>query len=183
MRLFTAIELSDEVRAKIEALQAKLKPAAQIQWSPSANLHITTKFIGGWPAERLEELVAAIGSIPTPGPIHIRVRNVGWFSKGDMPHTFWAGIEAPPALYDLARATDAATHALGIKAETRPYTPHLTLARVRHREPLDELKQAVDSLGPLEFGSFTTSRYHLYLSEPSRDGTIYSKLAEFPIIP
>ena len=182
MRLFTAIDLSDEVRANIEALQAKLKPTARIQWSPSSNLHITTKFIGAWPPEQLDELIAALRSIPPAGPIKIQTRNVGWFSKGDTPHTFWAGIQAPPALYDLALATDAATHALGVEAETRQYTPHLTLARVRNREPLNALKQAIASLEPIEFGSFTASRYHLYLSEPSRDGTIYSKLTEFPII-
>jgi 2'-5' RNA ligase len=49
MRLFTAIDLPPEVAGRLDALIAKLRPLANIRWSPAANLHITTKFIGQWP--------------------------------------------------------------------------------------------------------------------------------------
>ncbi len=183
MRLFTAIDLSDEVRANIEELQARLKPTAPIQWSPSSNLHITTKFIGAWPEARLEELQASLRAIPPVGPIEIRMRGVGWFAKGGTPHSFYVGAEAPPALYVLAKATDQAANALGVELESKPYTPHLTLARIRGQQPLDALRQAVKELEPLELGSFSASRYHLYVSEPAQRGTIYTKLADFSLIP
>ena len=60
MRLFTGLDLPAEVVGNLEELLQQLRPTARIQWSPPANLHITTKFIGEWPEERLEELKAAL---------------------------------------------------------------------------------------------------------------------------
>src|ERR1700693_2408083 len=51
MRLFTAIDLPPEVTGRLDGLIAKLRPLARIRWSPAANLHITTKFVGQWPEE------------------------------------------------------------------------------------------------------------------------------------
>jgi 2'-5' RNA ligase len=69
MRLFTGIDLPDEVHAKLEALVRALRPAARIKWISVANLHITTKFIGEWPEERLQELVAALRELTPREPI------------------------------------------------------------------------------------------------------------------
>ena len=60
MRLFTAIDISAEVRQNLKNFVAKLKPMAKISWSPVDNLHITTKFIGEWPEARLEEMKRAL---------------------------------------------------------------------------------------------------------------------------
>jgi 2'-5' RNA ligase len=108
MRLFTAIDLSDEVRENIDTLQRQLKPAARIQWSPASNLHITTKFIGEWPELRLEELKSALRSVLAVGPIAIEVRQIGWFPNPDSPRVLFAGVHAPRALPQLAKAIDAA---------------------------------------------------------------------------
>ena len=62
MRLFIGIDLTLEVIANLEGLLERLKPAAQINWSPPSNMHITTKFIGEWPEERLGELTGALAS-------------------------------------------------------------------------------------------------------------------------
>ena len=182
MRLFTAIDLSEEARANIESLLLNLKPAAKLQWSPAANLHITTKFIGDWPESRLDELNAALTALPAVGPIEIAVRQVGWFPNSDSPRSFWVGVQATPALQELAMATNAAMLGIGVVAETRPYSPHLTLARIRKPEPLEPLRQAIAALPTLEFGSFTASRYHLYVSELSSGGSVYTKLADYSLL-
>jgi len=69
MRLFTAIDLPDEVLTNLERLLDLLKPAASIKWSPIENMHITTRFIGEWPEERLTELRNALEKL-IPGKLN-----------------------------------------------------------------------------------------------------------------
>ena len=183
MRLFTAIDLSDELRASIESLQSKLKPIAPIQWSHASNLHITTKFIGEWPQDRLDELIAALQRIPPVGPIEIEVSQIGWYPDAREPRVLWAGVRATQALYDLAKATGAAAAELGVPAEKHDYSPHLTLARIRNSQTPGPLLQAVAGLEPQQFGRFAAARYHLYLSKPSCSGSRYCKISDFSIIP
>lgn len=181
MRLFTAIDLSEEVRRNLERLLERLRPAARLRWSRPENLHITTKFIGEWPEGRLEELTRALAAIPRPGPVAVAVRGLGWFPSARAPRVFWAGIEAGPGLAELARQTELCTSRLGVPAEGRPYAPHLTLARVPPGTPLAPLEKAIAGLPQTDFGAFTAVRFHLYLSELSPGGSRYTKLADFAL--
>jgi 2'-5' RNA ligase len=181
MRLFTAIDLPDEVLNKLIALLEALKPTARIKWSPSSNLHITTKFIGEWPEDRLHELKQALSTLAARAPFPIEIRNLGFFPNPHSPRVFFAGIEAPPALADLARDTDRALAPLGIAAEKRPYSPHLTLARIKEPVPLQKLRQSIANLPSLDFGSFQADRFYLYLSRLRSSGSVYTKLSEFPL--
>src|SRR5437764_2020465 len=95
MRLFAGLELPDEVVANLERLLDRLRPTARLHWSPPANLHITTKFIGAWPPERLTELREALGGLPPHHPIEVLVRHLGFFPNPHSPRVFWCGIEAP----------------------------------------------------------------------------------------
>jgi RNA 2',3'-cyclic 3'-phosphodiesterase len=181
MRLFAGIELSREVVDNLEKLLQRLKPVARIKWSPVANLHITTKFIGEWPDGRLEELAGALRGLPSCDPMPIAVRGLGWFPNPYSPRVFWAAVEAPPTLVTLARETDHALARLGVEPERRPFSPHLTLARVREPIPLTALQQAVAALPDTRFGEFTADRFFLYLSVLQPQGSEYTKLAAFPL--
>ncbi|MBI2681538.1 MAG: RNA 2',3'-cyclic phosphodiesterase [Candidatus Solibacter usitatus] len=181
MRLFTALDLAPEVLTNLERLLAKLKPAAPIKWSPPKNLHITTKFIGEWPGERLEELKAALRNLPAQAPISITIAKLGFFPNPHAARVFWAGVQAGDALPALARATDDATATLGVAKESRPYSPHLTLARIASPGRLPGLLKAIAALPSLEFGAFTAARFYLYQSQTSPAGSVYTKLAEFPL--
>ncbi len=180
MRLFTAIALPGEIREKLDSLVHDLRPTAKIKWSRAENLHVTTKFIGEWPAARLEELTAALRRLAPREPIAISVRGVGWFPNARAPRVFWAGVEAGPGLAALARDTDSELGRLGIERERRKFSPHLTLARIRNPASLERLTRAVEALPASEFGSFTADRFHLYLSELRPTGAVYTSLAEFP---
>jgi 2'-5' RNA ligase len=177
MRLFTAIDLPPEVTARLDALIAKLRPLAPVAWSPAANLHITTKFIGHWPEERLPQLNAALASLGSRAPIPIRVRGLGFFPNPKSPRVFWAGVDAPPELGFLAGDTDAALAKLGVPSESRAYSPHLTLARIK--DPAPALTRGLPEVEP-DLGSFVADRFYLYLSKPGRSGSVYTKLSEFP---
>ena len=180
MRLFTGLDLPAEVVGNLERLLERLRPAARIQWSVPANLHVTTKFIGEWPDQRLAELQDALGTIPARPPIAVRIHELGFFPNARSPRVFWCGIEAP-GLAELAAETDRASSSLGIAGETRPFTPHLTLARIKDRLDPEPLRQAIAALSSLEFGGFEARRFFLYRSQLRPTGSVYTKLAEFPL--
>ena len=181
MRLFTGIDLPTTIVETLEALLNHLRPTAKIKWSLPANLHITTRFIGEWPEQRLPELQTALAKLPTHEPIPIQIRNLGYYPNPHSPRVFWAGIEASPDLAALAAETDIALDPLGLAPEGRPFNPHLTLARIKDRAPLTALREAVAALPSLDFGSFTADRFFLYHSRQGPAGSVYTKLAEFPL--
>ncbi len=180
MRLFCGLDLDPGVIRALDGLVRRLRPAARINWSRIENLHLTTKFIGEWPAGRLEELKRALETLTVGAPIEIVVRGLGWFPNPHLPRVFWAGVKAPPSLAELARATDAALGRLGVATETRPFSPHLTLARIKSPVPLTALQQRIATLESIEFGAFVAGAFHLYLSELRPEGSLYTKLATYP---
>jgi len=177
MRLFTGLDLPEEIVGNLKSLLSRLQPAARISWSPPENLHITTKFIGEWPEERLEELKSSLAAIGPRDPISVHIRKLGFFPNPHAPRVFWCGIDAP-GLEDLAAATDRATSSLGIPVETRAFSPHLTLARIKERLNLQPLREMIAALDSLEFGQFAADRFFLYHSRPGPKGSVYTKLAE-----
>src|ERR1700691_4454744 len=181
MRLFTGLDLPSKVVRSLDALLDRLRPTARIKWSPPANLHITTRFIGEWPEDRLPDLRAALAGLPSRSSIPIHIRNLGFFPNPYSPRIFWAGVEASPDLATLASETDRALDPLGLKPEGRPFSPHLTLARIKEPVPLQQLRETIAALPPLDFGSFSADRFFLYQSQPGPAGSIYTKLAEFPL--
>jgi 2'-5' RNA ligase len=180
MRLFTAIDIPTDLTDALRSFVSRLRPTAKISWSPIANLHVTTKFIGEWPEERLDEMKRALASVPPTGSIEIAVKGLGWFPSERRPRVFWAGVDGGEALRTLARATEAAVAELGVPLEKRDYSPHLTLARIRETVAPDRLHQALESFPSgcgFDFGSFRATRFFLYLSAGGR----YTQLAGFPL--
>jgi RNA 2',3'-cyclic 3'-phosphodiesterase len=183
MRLFTALDLTPEVAGRLADLLERMRPAARIAWSPPANLHITTRFIGEWPEERLEELqaaLAAVAALPGHPPIPVHVGGLGFYPHARSPRVFWCGVEAP-GLAELAADTDGATARLGVPSEKRAYSPHLTLARIREPADLRTLHERIAALGTVELGRFEARSFFLYRSQLRPTGSLYTKLAEFPL--
>jgi len=180
MRLFTGVELSEEVSRNLERLLTHLRPAAHFRWSPVYNLHITTKFIGEWTESRLGEITAALESIAGRRTVAIGISGLDWFPNPRNPRVFFALVHGGDALTDLARDVESALEPLGIARENRPYSPHLTLARINRAVPLDQLRQGVAALESVDFGEFPADRFFLYRSKLGATGSVYTKLAEFP---
>ena len=180
MRLFTGIDLPEDVRERLERLLMHLRPAAHLKWSPVYNLHVTLKFIGEWPEEKLGQLDAALRSIPRRLEIPIEVKSLGWFPNTHHPRVFWVAVNGGEALSALARDTEAAVAPLGIAKEERAFTAHLTLARIKEPVPLQALRTAIEKLESVEFGNFVAGRFYLFRSQPGPAGSIYTKLSEYP---
>lgn len=180
MRLFIGLDIPQHVQTSLDALIGSLRPAARLHWSPVENLHVTTKFIGEWPEARLDELKSALATVHSPA-IPVSIRGLGWFPNPHSPRVFFAAIRAPESLPQLAATTQEAVVALGVEKETRHYSPHLTLARIREAHDLAELRRRVAALPSDDFGEFLADSFHLYLSRREAGGSVYSKLATYPL--
>ena len=186
MRVFVALDIPEEVRAAIGALIEKLRPTSKIaRWVRIEGVHVTLKFIGEVPPEKIEPIKASLSKIPFPKFIQLKFRGVGFFPNERRPRVLWAGIEAGEELGALAAAVETSLEPLGIAKEQRAFSPHLTLARF-DTEPhkpsasaFDRLHEAISKAGPLDFGSSTASEFHLYQSTLKRGGAEYTRLATF----
>jgi RNA 2',3'-cyclic 3'-phosphodiesterase len=178
MRLFTAIDLPNEILLRLERLVSALRTEAPIKWSPLDNLHVTTKFIGSWPDDRLNELDSALRSLPPRDLFEVELKTLGWFPNARSPHTFWIGVHGAE-LDRLAHETEQRLRTLGIPPETREFTPHLTLARIKTPVALRRLREKVEELQPAALGHFPASQFALYRSDPGSNASIYRKLREY----
>jgi RNA 2',3'-cyclic 3'-phosphodiesterase len=181
LRLFTGIAAPPDIDSRLDDLIWRLKPLARIRWSPASNFHITTKFIGAWPQDRLHDMKTALATLMGVGTFRIGIGGLGFFPNARHPRIFWTGVEGGAPLASLASQTDQACAKLGVEQETKPYSPHLTLARIDSPAALSALHEALGKLPSAEFGEFEATAFHLYLSEAGRGGSVYTSLAEFPL--
>jgi 2'-5' RNA ligase len=150
-------------------------------WSPADNFHITTKFIGAWPEDRIEELKSALGKIPKRGPITTPISGFGWFPNPHQPRVLFCGVRGPAALFELASDLEQCCETLGLKREQREYSPHLTLARIEGVQNLAALRQAIAQLPSADFGVSTAAKFLLYKSEAGEKTSVYTVIGEFPL--
>ncbi len=179
MRLFLAIDLPAPVLLRLERLLCALRSEAHVKWSPLDNLHVTTKFIGEWPESRFSELTEALEGLGALEPFQIELKNLGWFPAGRSPRVLCLNVAENQALTELANRMDGCLEKLGVVRETREYSPHLTLARLKNPVPLERLKQRVAELQPANMGAFSASSYGLFRSDPGSNASVYRKLREF----
>lgn len=179
MRLFTAIEVPPDVLLRLERLVAVLRPEALIKWSPLDNLHVTTKFIGEWPESRMEELHQALLAVPPRDPFGVDVSGLGWFPNERSPRVLWAGVNGGLPLSTLVQEIEERLLGLGVARESREYSAHLTLARIKSPVPLRSLREKLQELLPAQIGTFQVSQFSLFRSDPGSNASIYRKLRDY----
>ncbi len=180
MRLFTGIAIAPHVLGNLARVLKELRPLTPLHWSPVENLHVTSKFIGEWPDERLTELEEVLEEIHPPAAFDVQIASFGYFPNPQKPRAFFAAVHADTSLAALAKQIDAALKPLGIASEDRPYSPHLTLARIKH-EDIRELREHIANMTNLDFGTFRASEFQLFLSKTGPKGSVYSTLATYPL--
>lgn len=178
MRLFTGIELPAPVADRVESYIETLRPSAPLRWSPRANLHITTKFIGEWPEARLQELQRALQDLRASS-FDIRIGSASFLPNPHHPHAFLLSVTSE-ALHVLAAQTNAVLAPLGCVREARPYRPHITLARLGDQDSVG-LRRAIAERELPEFGSFSVRKFCLWSSVPSPQGSVYRVRSAYPL--
>lgn len=182
MRLFVALDLDDVVRERIAKLLVELRQGrSDIKWVRPESLHLTLKFIGEQPENKLETIAEALEHVPRPGPLDVGFRTLGCFPNERRPRVFWVGVQASPALAELAAAVDSALEPLGMEREKRPFAPHLTLGRAREGGPPPQPPAAWNTCRQEDFGTTAAAHFYLYLSRLSPGGAQYARLRQFPL--
>jgi 2'-5' RNA ligase len=165
MRLFIGIDLPEEIKEKVFALEKEL-PAEGIKPVAKENLHITIKFIGE--KEDASEIISALENIENE-KIGIRVKGVGAFPSTDYINVIWVGAEGK--LEPLVRKIESA-----LKMKNERFEGHITIARVKKRI---DAKNFFERHKGEEFGSFVAKSFVLYKSTLTPQGPIYEKVEEF----
>src|SRR5258708_561868 len=122
MRLFCGVDLPEGIRERLERRVIHFRAAGHFKGGTGYNLHITLKFIGEWPEEKLPQLESALRSLPRRDPIPLEVRGLGWYPNPKNPRVFWVGVHDADGLTTLARDIETVLEPLGIAKETRPFT-------------------------------------------------------------
>ncbi len=142
MRLFLAINLPPEVRREIQAAIAPLREAApELAWVAEPRLHLTLKFFGDQPAERVEDIRDAIARVAgRHRELLMTLNGIGAFPNFRRARVVWLGVLQDPRLELLHHDVEVACEQIGFDVEGRAFRPHLTLARVKHALPEDRLR-------------------------------------------
>lgn len=182
MRIFVAIDIPSDIRQRIgELIEVLQRGAAPIRWSRADGMHITLKFIGEAPAEKVERIKAALEGVNTVFPVSIRIQGAGCFPSERAPRVIWLGVQAGPELAELAEHVEQNLIPWGVAKEDRPFAPHLTVGRLRTPAPIPAVRELLRQREPLDLGSFTALEFFLYESQLAPSGSVYKKLARFPL--
>jgi 2'-5' RNA ligase len=186
MRCFVALPLPDALRERIAALQVEAKKACRdvdVRWTAPASLHVTLKFLGEVGPDRVAELDhALVPCVAAHGAPRLALAGVGAFPSPARARVVWLGVtEGAAALIDLASAIDRALAPLGVAPESRPFTVHLTLGRVRAPRRGADLTTALAGLAGAAAGAWTPHAVVLYESHLRPDGAIHEARAEWPL--
>ena len=184
IRSFIAIELPGELKLALARLQDKLKSGsrAPVKWVDTDSVHLTLKFLGNIDSGIVGKITSALEeAVRGTHPFSIEVSGLGVFPNIRRVQVVWVGLTGEvEKLGQLQQRIETGLVPLGFAAESRPFTPHLTLGRVRDYVTPDERQD----LGQLVTGTAFEAKYkmsidavHLMKSQLTREGPIYSKIS------
>jgi RNA 2',3'-cyclic 3'-phosphodiesterase len=183
LRVFIAIELPQSIRDSIEKQTARLHQVLGdqiIRWVPSQNMHLTLRFIGEISTTHLEFLKQLTAQeAQSHQQFDLQISGLGAFPTSRRPHILWAGLHAPADLASLQKSIETGVSRLGYESDERPFSPHLTLGRVRQNLDQDGLQMVRSALDTIQLGNIGTTRVdsiHLIKSDLQPSGPIYTKL-------
>lgn len=191
IRSFVAVPVEDAVvRRRLAGARSLLPELRGVRWTAERQLHFTLKFLGDLEEEQLADARRATAAAARAGPASFRLalEGLGAFPPKGSARVVWAGCGAgAAALASLAAAVEEAFLSAGFPREERPFSPHLTLARVRDPGSGRRLAQALPSVPEEPFGTVVVGSIVLYRSDLSPAGPDYSELLrvalEFPAAP
>jgi 2'-5' RNA ligase len=146
MRLFVAIELSAEVKAALRQAQRALAEFDRaVRWVTADQMHLTLKFLGEVADGRADEICPTTDRIAQASPaFEMLVGGCGCFPPKGLVRVVWVGLDEPSgALAACSELCEARYAEIGFAREGRPFSPHLTLGRVREDRTDGKLRQAV----------------------------------------
>jgi RNA 2',3'-cyclic 3'-phosphodiesterase len=165
-RLFTGIELPEEIRSDLAALEMPLPGA---DWIDEDNLHLTLRFFGDLSDSQARDLTDLLETLSADA-FNMTIKGLGTF--GTEPHTLYAAVEEANGLQALARGVERAARGAGLPPPKRPFKAHITLARLRNT-PVDKLARYLTLNANIAFEPIFVHRFALFSSRPRIGGGPY----------
>lgn len=173
-RLFVAIDLPDSTRSQLADLGRELDGVRRV---PPDQLHLTLRFIGDADDECFQRIKDALSTVMSP-PFPLALAGVGCFPSPRRPRVIWAGVTADERLTILQRAVETAVAAAGIPPEERPFSPHITLARLKDATP-EGFPAFQSRHGGFRAEPFTVEEFLLYSSTLTAGGALHRREASY----
>jgi 2'-5' RNA ligase len=182
IRSFVSIDLEDarilsevgSVASTLLSLDGDLKPVER------ENIHVTLKFLGNVDSVRIEEVKVALSKVKF-SRFQMEIKGAGAFPSFSRMSVIWVGIaEGWTQVQQVYEQTETLFSGLGFSRETRSFSPHITIARVKTGRRRDEIASLLRRLEEKSFGTFTADKVRLKQSVLSGSGPRYSTLLEVP---
>jgi len=188
IRSFIAIELPDDLKLALAQLQERLKAGKQlgVKWVDPYGIHLTLKFLGNIDVDRVSAITKAIETaVQGISPFHLEVKDLGAFPNLRRVQVVWVGVSGEvEKLGQLQQRIESKLTPLGFTAEARPFTPHLTLARLRNQASLDERQRLGHLIASTKFEvvySIEVEAINLIKSQLTGEGAIYSRISSLKL--
>jgi 2'-5' RNA ligase len=186
VRTFIAIELDKSCKSELLRLQTRLRDQLSprsVRWVQPDGIHLTLKFLGDTPVDKVEEVKAALAlAAAEVGPFAFTVGGLGCFPNPHQPRVVWVGLQEPAgALVRLQKAVEAHVAPLGFPTEKRPFSPHLTLGRVQRYASSSEVREVGQVVVATTVGTIIemTVDVVFYIQSDLRpSGAVYTTLLE-----
>lgn len=175
-RLFTGLEIPREIGQDLSAYRGGLPGA---RWVDPQNYHVTLRFIGDVEEGLARDIFALLGDGRRRGALTITLDELASFG-GERPRAVFARAVPTTDLADLQSEQERLIRRVGLPAERRKFTPHVTLARLRDASPID-VAGYIATRGRFPKLSFTARRYVLFSSRDSVGGGPYVVEAAYPL--
>lgn len=183
IRSFIAIELPQEIKVELARAQDMLRPQEHpgVKWVEPESIHLTLKFLGNISSGRVPQIEGAVREAARGVPaFHLEIGGLGVFPNTQRPRVAWVALRGEvEKLAGLQEGIDSALLPLGFPRESRPFTPHLTLARVRERASPQERRSFGELVMSTKFEArlpLEVSAISLMRSRLTPAGAIYSRI-------
>lgn len=175
-RLFLALEIPRQVAMSLSLLRGGIPGA---RWIDVENYHITLRFIGDVDGRTADELVDHFDRVERPS-FQLSLSSVGLFGS-KKPHSVWAGVTPSAELNALQAELERICQRIGLAPDPRKFSPHVTLARLRHSKLADVVRY-MEGRGDFRSAPFEVSRFVLMSSRDSIGGGPYVTEETFPLL-
>jgi 2'-5' RNA ligase len=182
IRSFVSIDLDQEqILSKVESvISSLLSLGGDLKPVERENIHLTLKFLGDVSTTKLDKIKSALAQVTFP-PFSLEIKGAGAFPNLKRMNVIWVGVGEGWSQVELIfEQTEKLLHQLGFSRETRPFSPHITVARVKTGRKRDEIAAFLGHLTDESFGTFSVEGVRLKQSVLSPSGPKYSTLYEVP---
>jgi len=187
LRAFIAVEIPLEIQRNIHRETAVFRKGIDslVRWVPAENMHLTVKFLGDVSPSNVEFLIQMLrNEAENVHCFSIHLAGLGAYPSLKRPRVLYIGMQAPAGLDALQRGIEASSRRLGYESEERPFSPHLTLGRVKQNVTASEqqkIRHAIEGMQVDVLGTASVDSVHLYKSELQPGGSVYTRLYSAPL--